>query len=1100
MDWENKTREELMQELAILRQRVTTLEKCCNQQDEVQQQLLAAEREQRALSEALFQTGTALTSTFHRDEVLDRILDQISRVVAYDAACIILLDGDRGRIYRWRGYAQFSESQHMVAVIPNVADIPSLAAVVESAEAQAVPSTAPDDGWITLPGREWVKSYAVAPIVSRNKVVGLLNIDSKTPGFLEQTEAGYLHLFADQAAVALQNSWLYDRARFEIARRVRMLKRERNFVTAILDTVGALVVVLDRHGRIVRFNRSFEKAVGFTVTEVKHRHFHELFLPPREADAFGDVLQQLLTGQNTASYRSHLKPRQGGSRQVVWTSAVLPDDKGNADYIICTGLDVTGHARAKAALRRNRQELKQLTDNLPVGVYRANQNGKLLEANSTLAALFDFDTVEEMLAVPLLAVYGDPFERRRLIELYKSKGYIENEMRYNTRQGRKIWIRNTGYIVRGQSGDIEYINGAVEDITARRQAEEALHESEERYQHLLASISDHIYVTETFSYGKTRSIYISPHVETLTGYPQEKFVADWRFWLTRVIHPDDRVVAGTHLARALTGRGGEAEYRLVRADGRVVWVRDSVRVENRSGSKILYGVVGDITTRKQAQEALLIERERLEVTLRSIADGVVAIDPEHRIFLTNPVGSSYLAALTPTRLGEVLTHLGNSSLDELLFSDTEPNGFHELTVAGPPEQIFELVAQAMDTGSHAHGWVLILRNVTEQRAVQQRSKQQEQLAAVGQLAAGIAHDFNNILTAIIGLAELSIDTPDLPEIVRADLKQIARQGQSAARLTRQILDFSRRSISEKWPIKLDSFLKEMIKLLSRTISETVRIRADIEPAGYDMNADPTQIQQALTNLAINAQDAMPSGGVLNFRLARFTLAAGDPAPYPELPPGDWLLLSVADTGSGIPNEHLSHLFEPFFTTKEVGKGTGLGLAQVYGIVKQHDGFIDVESRMGVGTTFTLYLPALPPVRPVSPPTSTSEERPAGRDQLLLLVEDNPTVLRITQSMLERLGYRVIVAANGREALALYQRQRSDIELVLTDVTMPEMGGLELCHALQAENPAVKVLAMTGYPLKVSFDTLLAQGFIGLLQKPFTINQVARNIAQALRAN
>jgi signal transduction histidine kinase/ActR/RegA family two-component response regulator len=554
------------------------------------------------------------------------------------------------------------------------------------------------------------------------------------------------------------------------------------------------------------------------------------------------------------------------------------------------------------------------------------------------------------------------------------------------------------------------------------------------------------------------------------------------------------------MAKAIMGSKNEVEYRLIRADGKTVWVRDSVRVESRQESKIIYGVVSDITKRKRAEEALAAEQERLAVTLRSINDGVISVDADGHIVLANPVARTYLAEMTNADFGDVLTHLGDHQLETFLANALDTNNYLEVTIEGPPQQKFEVVAQPMDTGQRANGWVLIIRDVTEQRAVQERIHQQERLAAVGQLAAGIAHDFNNILTSIIGLSELLSDAPDVPRTAQRDMKRIAEQGQRAAHLTRQILDFSRRSISEKRPLDLDLFLKETIKLLRRTISEDIHIKVEIDPNEYSLNADPTQIQQVLTNLAINAQDAMSTGGELRFQLSRLGLDKTDHPPYPEMKSGEWLTLSVADNGTGIAPEHRSHLFEPFFTTKEVGKGTGLGLAQVYGIVKQHEGYIDVESQLTVGTTFTIHLPALPRMKKAIVQQNGHAQVPQGRGEMILLVEDNSSVLAVTQSILERLGYQVLTATDGLKALEVYHRYQDTIKLVLTDVTMPEMGGLELCEALRAQNNAVKVVAMTGYPLKVESEDLLAQGITGWLAKPLSIEKVAQEMNQALRSN
>lgn len=496
-------------------------------------------------------------------------------------------------------------------------------------------------------------------------------------------------------------------------------------------------------------------------------------------------------------------------------------------------------------------------------------------------------------------------------------------------------------------------------------------------------------------------------------------------------------------------------------------------------------------TQKQARQ--------MEQVLHVIRAGILLLDAGRRVKLANTAGQNYLALLAGAEVGQVITHLGGRPLDELL-TKPQPGPYHQVTLQGLSQSIFDVYAHPIVAGPEAEGWVMVVRDVTEQRAIQQRRQQQEKLAAVGQLAAGIAHDFNNILTSIIGFAELARYTPNLPATVGDDLSHIVKQGQRAAHLVRQILDFARKNIMTKRSIDLKQFLEEMFKLLERTIPEDIQLMLNIEPnmSGYLLHADPSQLQQAFTNLALNAADAMPMGGVLQFALSRLNLIAGQQAPCPEMPPGDWLVVTVMDTGEGMSEEVQKHLFEPFFTTKEVGQGTGLGLAQVEGIVKQHEGYIQVQSQVRQGTTFTLYFPALPLAQPADSQTMTSPgKEQSGPGKLLLLVEDNRSVLEVMQAMLQSLGYQVLTASHGRSALEIYEQHQNKIALVVTDLTMPEMGGLALAEALQAKNHAVKILAMSGYPPKMKKEDLKARGIVGWLQKPLSLKQLAQQLEQVL---
>jgi signal transduction histidine kinase/CheY-like chemotaxis protein len=493
-------------------------------------------------------------------------------------------------------------------------------------------------------------------------------------------------------------------------------------------------------------------------------------------------------------------------------------------------------------------------------------------------------------------------------------------------------------------------------------------------------------------------------------------------------------------------------------------------------------------TRRQARQ--------VDQILDTVPEGMLLLDAKQRIVLANPLAREYLPMLTDMTLGDILTQLAGRPLEELLHAPPEGLG-HELEIAGPPSRIFEVDARTVETGPQAGGWVMVLRNVTHEREIQQRAQQQERLAAVGQLAAGIAHDFNNILTVIIGFAELARYYHDIDTRLQEIMDRIIKQGKQAGDLIRQIMDFGRQSVTEKYFVDLVPVVHEHISLLERIIPENIRIELDIKPGKYTLKADPTQIQQVLTNLAVNARDAMLDGGTLIFELYLVTFTPGERLPCPDLSPGEWIALAVSDTGSGIAPEIMPHLFEPFFTTKEINEGAGLGLAQVYGIVKQHGGDVEVNSRPGQGAAFTLYLPVStkPGAGRLQP---VSRNVPAGNGELILLVEDDVVVLDVIQRLLLSLKYQVITAGNGQEGLAIYENHQADIALVLTDVTMPKMGGVALVQALRERNPDIKVVVMTGYRLEAETKGPLSQGFAARLQKPLTVQQVAQTVHQALK--
>jgi two-component system cell cycle sensor histidine kinase/response regulator CckA len=341
-------------------------------------------------------------------------------------------------------------------------------------------------------------------------------------------------------------------------------------------------------------------------------------------------------------------------------------------------------------------------------------------------------------------------------------------------------------------------------------------------------------------------------------------------------------------------------------------------------------------------------------------------------------------------------------------------------------------------------------------------------------------------------------TADLLPKDQERLTVIHDQAKRAASLIGQILDFSRRSLMERSSFAFIPFLEDFVGLMERTLPENIRIEMKINGGQYIMEGDPARLQQVLMNLGLNARDAMPEGGDLIIGLGHLKIRPGQRPPSPGLTPGDWLRLTVSDNGAGIEPQDLPHVFEPFFTTKPPGQGTGLGLSQVYGIVRQHGGHTDVSSQPGQGTTVTIYLPVVK-LTDTAPLDSSVVDREliSGSGETVLVVEDDQATRQAVRDTLESLDYRVLEAADGNEALVVYEQHDRDIALVLSDLVMPGMGGGPLLQNLRQRDPNLKVILMTGYPLEESGQELLTQGIVAWLAKPFTAGAVGDAVHRAL---
>jgi PAS domain S-box-containing protein len=495
---------------------------------------------------------------------------------------------------------------------------------------------------------------------------------------------------------------------------------------------------------------------------------------------------------------------------------------------------------------------------------------------------------------------------------------------------------------------------------------------------------------------------------------------------------------------------------------------------------------------------------------------IVTFDPEGVVTMWNPAAERIFGWSENEALGTRLPFVSAEKQEESLALRrrallgevfTEPE-LHRRRVDGSPIVVSVSTSPLRRPDGTIYGIMSILMDVTERKAAEEKRdrltmteeqlRQSQKMEAVRRLAGGIAHDFNNLLTAISGYSDLLLHR--LPEYstLRRDVEEIRKAGDRAAALTRQLLAFSRRQILQPKVLDLNEVVTNMGQTLRGLVGEDIELSTDLSPSLSRVKADRGMIEQVIESLAVNARDAMPDGGRITVSTADAELSAAYAASHPEVRPGPHVLLSVADTGQGMSDEVQSHLFEPFFTTKEREKGSGLGLATVYGIVQQSGGHIRVNSSPGRGSTFLIYLPRVETpedgVRGTDRPLLL---HPSPGTETVLLTEDEEGVRRLAQEILSGNGYKVLEAGNGREALLLSEGHRGEIHLLLTDVVMPKMSGRELGERIRLQRPRLRILYMSGY----TDDAVLRHGVledgIPFLQKPFTAEGLARKVREVL---
>ncbi|MGE0354492.1 MAG: PAS domain S-box protein [Gemmatimonadales bacterium] len=568
------------------------------------------------------------------------------------------------------------------------------------------------------------------------------------------------------------------------------------------------------------------------------------------------------------------------------------------------------------------------------------------------------------------------------------------------------------------------------------------------------------------------------------------------------LHPEERLaLIEKHREE---GSVADLELEVRRKDGTPAWIQLNARVIEDPDGRLLYyeGFVRDIDARKRAEQALRESEQQFRALFEHGMEPMLIIDDDHRILDLN-VPAAELFGVAPAeavghRFEEFIAPGESREIPglwrRLMEVGVLDGNFEWHRLDGSVRELEYSAKANFVPGRH----LAFVRDVTVQRELEAQVRQSQKLEAVGALAGGLAHDFNNIMTAIIGYADLLLEElpADLPH--RQDAHEIRAAADRAAALTRQLLAFSRRQVLQPRILNLNTVVAGLEKMLGRLIGEHIRFETVLSPDLGRVSADPGQLEQVIMNLVINARDAMPGGGRLT--VATMNVEHGEPqTPQDRLmPAGQYVLLSVSDTGAGMDAATRARIFEPFFSTKGMGQGTGLGLATVYGIVKQSNGFIWVISEPGQGATFRVYLPRVD--NPLDSPAAPPPPREAsGGTETILLVEDEPSVLTIARTALRRAGYSVLHAPDGESAMALEAVHRGRIHLLLTDVVMPGMNGRELAERVRSRRPEARVLYMTGY----TGDAIAREGIldpaVAYLEKPFTAADLLVKVREVLES-
>ena len=880
------------------------------------------------------------------------------------------------------------------------------------------------------------------------------------------------------------------------------LRRSREEFKELFDNAPVGFHEVDTEGRIVRINNTELKMLGYTAEELLGKFVWKI---SADEETSRKAALAKLAGTLVPASEGFERTfrRKDGSTIPVWINdQILRGKDGVITGARATIQDITERKRAEIALNYERDLLRTLLNTSPDNIYFKDTQSRFVKCSETQARHFGLKSPDELAGKTDFDFYPETDARPKYEDeqeiIRTGRPIISKEELDKQKTGQIRWVSSTKMPWIDITGKIVGIIGISRDITERKRAEETLRESEERF----SGAFEHAPIGMALVSPDGRWLKVNQAVCDLVGYSEAELLART---FQDITHPDDLAADLENVRQMLASeiQHYQMEKRYFHRRGHIINILLNVSLvrDNQGRPRYFISQIQDITERKKADQ-------KFKNLLEATPDSMVIVNRDSEIVLANfqtfktfgwsreELMGKKINVLVPERFRARHPEFQRGFMEQ---PSPRPMGagldLHGLRKDGTEFPV-EISLSPLET---AEGLLVMtaIRDITERRKLEEQFRQAQKMEGIGRLAGGVAHDFNNILAVIQMQADL-LKTDAGTTSAQLELASgIAKAAQRAANLTRQLLLFGRKQTMQLRNLDLNESVNELTQMLRRTLGEDVELQFKFSMQPLFIHADTTMMDQVLMNLAVNARDAMPKGGRLVFETSAIEFDEITAAQTTPARPGSFVCLSVSDTGSGIPPEILPHIFEPFFTTKGVGKGSGLGLATVFGIIQQHKGWINVYSEAGRGTTFRIYLPRLAEVsRQKSEPSESSAER--GGNETILLVEDEEFLRESAGQVLSQLGYRVLEAANGNEALDIWKQHRNEIKLLLTDLVMPGgMTGMELGGKLKEENPKLKVIYISGYSAEIAGRDFPLEEGVDFLTKPFAARKLAQTVRNSL---
>ena len=862
----------------------------------------------------------------------------------------------------------------------------------------------------------------------------------------------------------------------------------------VLQRVNAIVLVSDTAGRIAYVSPSVRQLLGYEPDELMGEGWWNLTRD--DAKAREDERERVIRSLQKAGpsleepYERMIKDRWGAEHWILWQNSLGP-----AHTLIGVGQDITDRKRGADQLYQSNQMLQFVLDAIPQRVFWKSSDFRYLGCNQSFARDAGLNDPSEIIG-------RDDFDLtwKKTAHLYRAddrlvmetnKPKLSFEEPQLTEEGTQRWLLTSKVPFHDQEGKVIGVLGTYEDTTEKRQTEE----SQRRLLQAVEHSDEVIFMTD-----KNGIItYANPAFQKVYGFSREEVLGR----TPRIIKSGQLIqkVYEDFWNQILSGRSVRTEIVNRTKDGRLLTVQSSVNPVYGSDDSLLgfIAVQEDVTERKRSEE-----RIRELATLLDIAsDAIAVIDLDRKILYWNN-GAERLYGWTAQeavgRQAEDLLHPSSAEGPNVALQETLKTGrwngeLQQISKGAKELKIESRWTLMHDVRGRPHRILVVSTDITEKKLLEAQFYRTQRLESLGTLASGIAHDLNNVFTPILMATDM-LKGQARDEQLKKYMATIETSSLRGQRIVQQVLSFARGMDGERVPLRPSQIIEEVQHIVSETFPRSIGLQCDVPHDLWNIVGDPTQVHQVLMNLCLNARDAMPNGGVLQITARNEILDADQIRGSVDAQPGPHLVLTVSDTGSGIPPGILDKIFDPFFTTKGPGKGTGLGLATVHTIVRKAGGFITVESAAGEGTTFRVYLPC-----GIGSPREEEKDVPAellrGAGELILVVDDEDSVRDVSQETLEEFGYRVMVARDGTEAVALFAEHRQNVALVVTDLMMPHMDGHATIRALRRIDPNVRVVAMSGLPEREGGEGTLPENVLTFIAKPFRTDALLRAIYRSL---